>query len=718
MKVYNYFGTFAVLILTFGYLSAFASSHEKQLLYDLAIATSLQGEAAIEFATDDLLNAFNDLSIAKCNKRVGFSIKDLSANSIVVMNAEDAVLVEKMGSRLGVEIPQLSEDGFIIKTVNYKKKPLILICGNGVRGATYGVFRLIERMKLDHKFISGSINIHEEPDMTWRMITQPFEAVGYPEVATLDKPIIQHLNREFDPIRPWEGAGYDPEDEARNILRSGLNAMWVGNFSFATDYRGYDRSIFPEGSDAGEWVRERQQKIAKMVAAAEKYHLKSVASSDIFIYPKGQDPEKKWEMLEYSLDEFFENFPEVDMISTRFGENYSYFNNYFVGSPLEGDEQEAQFHIIIDFIHKIVSDKYGKLYMPRTWACGNTTWGSNADNYKAVVDRVQARDNIIFSVKNTRTDFWRYNRYNPIIGTGDYEQAIEYLCQDSYHFKTAIPYYDVIRMAKGSTEFGEDKGIKESYQSGTRTVWGWLTADGWCGPYLKREEWLRANIYGFSKLAWDVDYDPRDLAQQWAALEFGVEQNSRVAENIADILMLSESMIIKSRYFREHSLRHEGWLPSNNWMRDELIGGGESSNNRLSEGKSFSPGTLKSLFNPETVDLDIKEKEEAEAIMNSMLLKFETIKGDIPDPNKAEEVYNTLLYGQYLVATIRYYVSGMFRYYNGEYQRAASDLREWKVCWDCYNNEIQALPGVPTLILDGGMVETCNNAMAAMQQSY
>jgi hypothetical protein len=52
-----------------------------------------------------------------------------------------------------------------------------------------------------------------------------------------------------------------------------------------------------------------------------------------------------------------------------------------------------------------VSKKYNKIYMPRTWAVGNSNWGANTERYNAVIDKVKAFDNIIFSVKNTRTDF-------------------------------------------------------------------------------------------------------------------------------------------------------------------------------------------------------------------------------------------------------------------------------------------------------------------------
>ena len=553
---------FIILILIISYsCNSSVSSHISNNKLDIIITKKLRGEAALELATGDLSNTLKNLFDIESSLRTEMGLEQAAPNSIFVIKIDDDLWQEKLTNKFGIVKPFLSEDGFIIKRINYKEKPLILISGNGVRGTSYGIFHFIERIKLDYSFASGKIDIIKQPDMKIRMITQPFEAIGYPDVANLPKPITENIKREFDPMRPWEGLGYNPEDEARNILRSGLNAMWVGNFSFSTVYDNYDSSVFPKNSEAGQWVRERKQKISELIDIANKYHLKTIASTDIFIYPKGQDPSKKWDLLDYSLNEFLTNFPEIDIITTRFGEYYSYYNNFFVGEGLDTKGIEEKFPKLIDFIYKIVSKKYNKIYMPRTWAVGNSNWGANTERYNAVIDKVKAFDNIIFSVKNTRTDFWRYNLFNPVIGTGDKEQAMEFLCQDGYNFKNSIPYYDVIRMAKGPKELGGQGGMKYGYKAGIRTAWGWLSADGWCGPYIKREEWLGANIYGFSRLTWDVDSDPLVLAKEWAAIEFEVESKSKVAEEIAEILMLSEDLILKSRYFKNYSIKKkDGYL--------------------------------------------------------------------------------------------------------------------------------------------------------------
>ncbi|MCD6597765.1 MAG: hypothetical protein J7L04_08765, partial [Bacteroidales bacterium] len=71
-----------------------------------------------------------------------------------------------------------------------------------------------------------------------------------------------------------------------------------------------------------------------------------------------------------------------------------------------------------------------------------------------------------------------------------------------------------------------------------------------------------------------------------------------------------------------------------------------------------------------------------------------------------------------LINSLRYYVTGMFRYYNGEYESAAANLRDWNLCWNFYNNVIPELPGTASLMLDGGMVATCDKAMKSMNESY
>lgn len=678
----------------------------------IIIPSELYGDAAIMLAVTDFSDAVSRLYNAKTEVVSSCDLNWIPDNSVLLVASTDTKSWSKVSD---VEVPRLADEGFIINSIHQDGKSLLVVSGRGTLGLAYGLFHLIEKIRINKATPIQDVNVKREPDMTFRMLTQPFEVTGYPEMASLEKPITQNLKREFDPMRPWEGKGYTPESEAKNILRAGLNTMWVGNLTYASLYGEYDPNIFPKGSKGREWVQERRKKIRELVDVAEKYHLKTVASTDVFAYPKSADPSKKWDLLAASLTRFLTDYPEIDRISTRFGENYSFFNPFFAG---EGIKSEDQFAETIDFIHNIVAGQFGKTYMCRTWALGNDNWGADPENYLDVIKNIKADKDIIFSAKNTRTDYWRYNKFNPVIGTGDYPQAIEIACQDGYNFKNAIPYFEVARMANGPKEFGGGQGLKWAYKEGVRTVWGWLSADGWCGPYIKREEWLKANIFGFSHLTWDVDKDSKTIAREWAAIEFGVDISDEVVGNIADILLLSEDLILKTRYFRSYGLQHEGWKPSNNWIRDNLIGGGEFSYNDPTCDNSPKPGHLKPIFNPATIEADITEKLQAKRIVDEMLSKYEAIKDRIPDQDKAEEVHHTLLYAKYLIYSLVHYVNGMFRYYNGEFEKAINNLKEWKKNWTVYTEKIPGLKGSASLMLDGGMVRTVEEAMTDMGHPF
>lgn len=599
------------------------------------------------------------------------------------------------------------EESYSLQKGKVNGKAALIVKAASLRAACYGIYFLTEQVKLGESSIFKGISLTKSPDFKFRMITQPFEVAGFAPVASLAKPIIR--NREFDPMRPFDGAGYAPEDEARNILRSGMNTLYIGSYTFATTYDGLSDTIFPKQGAGRKWVEQRRQKFRELIAAAEKYHLQVCVNSDIFAYPKSVKHADRYKALNASLNEILTDFPQIDAVIARFGENYSYFNPYFTGKGPESDEELAA---VIDSIYAIAVKKYGKVFIPRTWSLGNNSWHADSVLYKKITANIKSDTGMVISVKNTQTDFWRYNRFNPTLGTNTKKQAIEYLCQDGYHFKSSIPNYEVVRMARGSKEIDKGSaGMKAARDMGIAYTWGWLTADGWCGPGIEREEWLQANIYGYTNLMWDADQDPETLGRKWAALAFNVPLNSAAAKTIAGILMQSEDMILKACYFKSYSTAHNGWLPSLNWQRDDVIGGWTKSHKNFDCQYSFGPGEIKPMFNKATVEEDCRDKKEAYELASKMLSDYDKIIKTLPDQKQAEEVRNTLLSGQSLTAVIYHCINGLFRYHNGEKEKAKMHMVKWQENWKEYNEKIAHLPGAPSPMLNGGMVETCEEVM-------
>ena len=600
-----------------------------------------------------------------------------------------------------------AQESYTLTQRTVKGKSTIIVKAGSLRAVCYALYYLREQAILGLPYLPSGKTLVKNPDFKFRMITQPFEVAGFKPVATLAKPIIR--NREFDPMRPFDGAGYAAEAEAKNILRAGLNTFYIGSYTFATTYAALSDTIFPKNSEGLKWVQQRRAKFKELIAAAEKYHLQVCVNSDIFAYPKTVKHQDRYKALSASLNEILTAFPQIDVVIGRFGENYSYFNPYFTG---KGPENDIELAGVIDSIYTITVKKYGKVFMPRTWSLGNDSWHADPAHYKKIIKNIKADSNTLFSIKNTQTDFWRYNKFNPALGLGSKKQAIEYLAQDGYHFKSSIPNYEVIRMAGGSKEIDQKPaGMRAARDMGITATWGWLTADGWCGPALKREEWLQANIYGYTQLMWDADQKPEILAQKWAALAFKVSLQSRAAKTLAGILMQSEDMMLKACYFSGYSSEHNGWLPTNNWQRDDVLGGFKKSHKNFDCQFSFGPGTLDVIFNKATVTADCQDKKRAWELASKMLNDYDQIKAALPDQQQATEVRNTLLSGQSLTAVIYHYINGVFRFHNGEKALAKTHLLQWKAEWKNYNENIARLPGAPTPMMNGGMVETCDEIL-------
>jgi len=670
---------------------------------EIVIDSKIIKDDAINLCSDDLASSIMTNTGSRIFIHTPSRIKP---NSILLVLSENTI------SQRPDSLLRLSEESFFLQKKVVEGQPVLVITGGSIRGICYGVYYVREQLNIQNYLLFQGQSFYRNPDFKFRMITQPFEVTGFSNVAYLPKPIISE--RQYGPMRPFNGRGYKAEDEAKNILRSGLNTIYYDSYTFATTYHSLSDTIFPQGSEGRKWVDECRGKLKEMILAARKYHLKVCVNSDVFAYPRSCININKWVLLECSINEILTDFPEIDYVIGRFGENYSFFNPYFTG---EGPKDNAELINVLDRIYDLAVNKYHKIFIPRTWSMGNHVWHSNQDLYKAIINNVQADSSIYFSVKNTQTDFWRYNRFNPTIGVGNKKQAIEYLCQDGYHFKCSVPYYEVMRMSRGSKEIDSvETGMKRAKALGIDYTWGWLSADGWCGPYIKREEWLKANIFGFTHLMWNVNESPEELARRWACIEFKVPYDSKAADEIADILLISEEMILKAVYFNHFSLMHNGWLPALNWTRDDLLGGGDRSFKNQDCKFSSLPGKIKEIFSSEYVDADCLEKQYALKLAEQMVTKFEGIKSTLPDKTQAEEVFNALLSTKYLIATICYYINGMFRYYNGENEQAEKYLLKWRETWYIYNNEISLLPGAPTPMIDGGMVETCKATLHAIEQ--
>jgi hypothetical protein len=430
------------------------------------------------------------------------------------------------------------------------------------------------------------------------------------------------------------------------------------------------------------------------------------------------DSPKFWELYRAKYREVLKAFPKVRYVIVRTGENYSHLDDGYTGHTVVDKKiDDAYFRNmqrLIEETRRVVVDECGCTLIWRTWDLGNDGFHANPAVYDRILEGVQDRRGLIFSIKFTQTDFWRYNDFNPMIGRGNVRQIVEFQCAREYEGKGAFPDY-----------MGPDHAtaMRRARDLGASGVWIWDFGGGWGGPFLKSDRWVRLNIEATTELAKNPDASPRDLAEHWAAKEFG----PKAAPKIADMLMLSGDCVRKCIYIAPYAREHKGWLPSRNLMRDDIIRG---------ERVQGAEGGIKILYEGSKQSLAeaLDEKAEAMALAQRMRAMFESERADIV-AERGEHVYDeslaSLSYLESLTKVVGHYVRGMFLYYHwqetGDAASAAQaerELLDWRAAWKDYQTNVPNLPGAATLYRSqteqdpasapGAMADTCEAALRSL----
>jgi hypothetical protein len=352
-------------------------------------------------------------------------------------------------------------------------------------------------------------------------------------------------------------------------------------------------------------------------------------------------------------------------------------------------------------------DEFSRKLIWRTWDLGNDGFHANPKVYDRVLAGVTNRAGLMFAIKHTQTDFWRYNDFNPNLGRGGVDQIVEFESAREYEGKGAFPNFTGPFVAAD---------LRRAAALGVKGVWIWDFGGGWGGPALKSDRWVRLNIEATAKLALNPEASPRSLAEAWAAKEFGPKS----ATNVAEMLMLSSECVRKCLYVEAFAREHRGWKPNLNLLRDDLIRGEVL--------KQLYDGSKNSL--PEV----FTEKDEAVTLAGRMKTLFQNSRGDIM-AERGEREYleslSSLNYLEGLTQILDHYVKGMFSFYQWQETREAAtaaraqqELLAWRAAWQRYQTEVPELPGAASLYRSqntqsadsakGAMADLCETALQTL----
>lgn len=610
--------------------------------------------------------------------------------------------------------PTAKPNEISIKTYKSKNKNLILVIASEVAEKIYGGCVLAEEIRLNNGELSN-INLHLQTPFKYRLASDNEENAlrrGYNAV------IIEKANpsrfvffKEASPpfILPQSYA-YQRTVANRRWLKERLRSIKSAGLMSVLFC---DEFIFPIELVRSNW------RDAVVERGFTELQLENLwGTGRIFCIGKPQ----LINLYRMKYDEFLRDFPEVDAMMLRLGENRSEGKNGdYVGNGIYGygkpyycaDCRDISYTdriaTIINETHKEVVNHHNRMYIHRTWDLHTDKFNNNPDVFRKIIDKVKDRRNLILSTKYTHGDFWQYMKLNPTFEVKGVLRMVEIQCTREYEGKGAFPMY-----------IGEEVSLAFEYLKGKNLigVWSWHHGGGGGGPVPEIDFWNQANIYLVSYLCWHPDARPEEVALRFAKLFLDTPAAARA---IADILLLSDDAVRRWAYFKPYSERHKDWAPSGLWVRDDVIRGDPELYKVWRETK-------------ERVDEIIAEKEMAVATVEKMIARLEEVKEAITSqpriyfPWRRSEgrrdvfisgtsfykfLHNSLTYEYSLFKLCKHYISAYFlmrRYRDNlnpdDKTRAEQELREWEKEWQRYNSEIAKLPFVASLYKDDGMLRT------------
>ncbi|MBL8219184.1 MAG: hypothetical protein JNL62_08135 [Bryobacterales bacterium] len=515
------------------------------------------------------------------------------------------------------------------------------------------------------------------------------------------------------------------ETDLARYKEYGYNAAILTSFTQLATFDQSAPGALPQGTPLRSQIQEARRRFREQAAKAKAMGIDAIASTDEIQLPTAVleqltgkvtlasdarrvdfDKEAFWQLYRAKYREVLKAFPEIRYVMVRTGENYSFLHDGYSGQIISEPGVERtksptfirNMQRLIQETRRIVVDEFGRRLIWRTWDLGNNGFHGDVNVYDQVLAGIKERKGLIFSIKFTQTDYWRYNDFNPAIGRGGVDQIVEYQAAREYEGKGAFPNYT-----------GEEHAVamRRCRDLKVKGVWIWNFGGGWEGPHLKSDRWVRANIYSTAKLAENPDADPRQLAHDWAAHEFG----PTAAPHVADMLMLSDDAVLGFRYIAPYSRQHKGWLPARNIMRDDIIRGERVLGNE---------GGLRILYEGSKHALDEALAEKSQALETVRRLRAILARA----PQISEDAATSLASMESIAAVMAHSIRGMFLYYRWQEtsaesakQQALAELQAWRKAWHHHRTEIPKLAGAASPYRSQNNYRGTPNTTYAMQET-
>ncbi|MFG2499430.1 hypothetical protein ACGFSB_14620 [Streptomyces sp. NPDC048441] len=485
-------------------------------------------------------------------------------------------------------------------------------------------------------------------------------------------------------------ASYDYDGQVINEFRPPHTAV-----TFDT----VDERTFPAGSEARAWVEDNARRIDDHISRAHAAGIGSYFFTDIIVLPKRLielygdellDSEgrislhrpRTLEIHRLMLREVFARFPGIDGLVIRTGETYLQNVPFHTGNnPIT--EGASSHDLLLRLLRDEVCVRAGKHLFFRTWSTGGDRLRDDPAYYRAVTDKIEPHDKLLFSIKHTASDFWRTVPFNPTLGIGRHRQIAEVQCAREYEAKGACPDYIADGVINGFEEYPTGTGTGPRGLSDLvdnplfAGVWTWSRGGGWRGPYISSELWCDLNMWVMARWSRDTALGEQGAFRAYA---HRAGLSGAAVDRFRRLALLSAAGTLRGHY--------STLLPVKRltWTRDQFLGG--SDKDLIPDYDAIAAAGL--------VEQALAEKAQAARIWQEVTGLADRIP--LRDRADRRHLQVSARYGLHLYSAIHHGWQVMLRGYTGE--RSATmrtHVKAWDTTWTSWQRLADRHPSCATL---------------------
>jgi alpha-glucuronidase len=456
----------------------------------------------------------------------GMLKRDLASAKVPV--AEDAIVlgtisdIEKAIPSLS-ELPELDDDGFLLKTESVEGRNYLIVAGGNDRGVLYGTFALLRRIAIGEPI--DMLEVREEPFAPIRFLNHWDNLDGSIERGYAGKSIFWengHVTADLSRVR----------DYARLMASVGINGCSINNVN--ADTRVITPELLPE--------------VSRIAAEFRRWGVRMLISLD-FASPQKIGGIETFDPLDPQAVAFWRK--KVDEVYREIPDLAGFVLKADSEGRLGPSEYGRTHADAANAIARALQPHGGVLFYRGFVYNHKMDWRDlKNDRATAAYDNFHKldglfEDNVIIQIKHGPIDFQVREPPSPLFGgLKQTHQAIELQITQEYlgqqrHLCFIVPMWrevlDFDLHAKGA-----GTPVKQLVAGKTfaRPLGGFVGVSNvgrdsnWLGHHL-----AMANLYGFGRLAWDPDLSSDVIAKEWTVQTFG--NDPKVVETIVQMLLRS-----------------------------------------------------------------------------------------------------------------------------------------------------------------------------------